>query len=80
MRAAAALNIPMDLRSLDQFGSLISKPLGSAGDGYCLTEEMGLADNKLTYNAIVVCSSGKMALLYSEQYQVRYYYSAYSTT
>ena len=34
---------------------LIPKPRGSAGDGYCLIEEMGLVDDKLTYNAIVVC-------------------------
>ena len=33
---------------------LIRKPHGSAGDGYRLIEEMGLADDKLTYNAIVV--------------------------
>ena len=34
---------------------LIHKPRGSAGDEYCLIEEMGLVDNKLAYNAIVVC-------------------------
>ena len=33
---------------------LIQKPHSSAGDGYCLIEEMGLIDDKLTYNAIVV--------------------------
>ena len=26
----------------------------SAGDGYCLKEEMGLENNKLSYNAVVV--------------------------
>ena len=33
---------------------VIPKPRGSAGDGYCLIDEMGLADDKLAYNAIVV--------------------------
>lgn len=34
----------------------IPKPLGSAGDGYNLVTEMGLRDDKLSYNAIVVSS------------------------
>ena len=33
---------------------LIPKPLGSAGDGYRLIDEMGLKDDKISYNAIVV--------------------------
>ena len=35
-------------------GTLIAKPRGSAGDGYCLIDKMGLAGDKLSYNAIVV--------------------------
>ena len=35
----------------------IPKPRGSAGDGYCLIDEMGLTDDKLAYNAIVVSES-----------------------
>ena len=37
--------------------TLISKPRGSAGDGYRLIEEMGLTDDKITYNAIIVSVS-----------------------
>ena len=33
---------------------LVPKPCGSAGDGYCLIEEMGLENEKLSYNAVVV--------------------------
>ena len=36
--------------------AIIAKPRGSAGDGYCLIEKMGLSNDKLSYNAIVVRS------------------------
>ena len=50
--AAAACN---SLASTEQSVALIPKPRGSAGDGYCLIQRMGLEGDKLTYNAIVVC-------------------------
>ena len=56
-RAAAAAvpnNRGMSMATQSQ-EPLIHKPRGSAGDGYCLIEEMGLVDDKLAYNAIVVC-------------------------
>ena len=39
----------------DNQRTTIAKPRGSAGDGYCLIDKMGLSNDKLSYNAIVVC-------------------------
>ena len=36
---------------------------GSAGDGYCLIERMGLTEDKLSYNAIVVCFFIRLELM-----------------
>ena len=36
----------IDFALLNQQAALVPKPLGSAGDGYCLIEKMGLVNNK----------------------------------
>ena len=46
------------------YSQLIPKPRGSAGDGYRLIEEMGLENEKLSYNAVVV-SPYLFIILYS---------------
>ena len=52
--SAAAANSVLNSTLSDHQIRLIPKPLGSAGDCYCLIEEMGLVNNKPSYNAIVV--------------------------
>ena len=52
--AAATAIVSHPLNGMEQSLALIPKPRGSAGDGYCLIQEMGLEADKITYNAIVV--------------------------
>ena len=52
--AAAATASSVAREPVVQQVRVISKPRGLAGDGYCLIDEMGLTDDKLAYNAIVV--------------------------
>ena len=54
LNAATAVSGKIEPVLVDHQSYLIPKPLGSAGDGYCIIEEMGLGDDKLTYNAIVL--------------------------
>ena len=49
---AAATAAARNIAALDS--QLIPKPRGLAGDGYCLIEEMGLENEKLCYNAVIV--------------------------
>lgn len=54
--SAAANNVTTNTSDVltSQQAALVRKPLGSAGDGYSLLQTMGLENDKLTYNAIVV--------------------------
>ena len=63
---ATAAALPIDPVPLGQGGKvpkLIPKPKGSAGGGYLLQFEMGLKDNKMLYNSIVVLASSTYKLL-----------------
>ena len=57
---ATAAAVPIDPVLLGQGGKvpkLIPKPKGSAGGGYSLQFEVGLKDDKMLYNSIVVRAS-----------------------